>query len=429
MSLNFLKKINKQAGFASIYILTFMILIFHEAIYTPDTYSYLHASIYRSPGYVLFVKLFQFIFQGYFNFFTVAFQLLLGLFAAHLVRTKVSKVLKLHILSELIFLGLLIFPFFGPLYIANNICSEGLSYPFYLLCIAFTVEFLDNYKLKSFWLLLGSFVLLALTRGQFIVLPIIVAVIYIIKIKKLALKKDHLKKIVLLLLIPFVISLMDKTYHKLKDNLFVSTPFTNICLSGAAFYVSEASDMHSLTNEDDKNIFEDCYNFLDENGWMLSSKERDSYKDYYKHFHDNLGKICNYTVHDRGTEYFLNRGYSMAEAHVGIENSSGNIVRVLIKNNFEKWIKLYYSNLIHGFKSELLMLFMVLVFILSGIKFFMSNNKYVLYLFLFSSLILSNALIVAIACHSIMRYLFYNYSLFFLIFIILFKLLKHEKKA
>src|SRR5690554_6999401 len=115
MSLNFLKKINKQAGFASIYILTFMILIFHEAIYTPDTYSYLHASIYRSPGYVLFVKLFQFIFQGYFNFFTVAFQLLLGLFAVHLVRTKVSKVLKLHILSELIFLGLLIFPFFGPL--------------------------------------------------------------------------------------------------------------------------------------------------------------------------------------------------------------------------------------------------------------------------------------------------------------------------
>ncbi|MCX7550548.1 hypothetical protein [Xanthomarina sp. F2636L] len=406
-----------------------MILIFHDAIYTPDTGSYLNAQIYRTPGYSLFAKLFTFIFQDYFNVFTVGFQLLFGLFAVHVVLTRISKLLQLHIISEFVFLALLIFPFFGPLYIANNICSEGLSYPLYLLFIAFSTDFLTNYHIKSFRLLLITFILLALTRGQFIVLPIIILVIYIIKIKTLALKRPHLRNIILLLLIPVVITLMDRTYHKLKDNLFVTTPFTNICMSGAAFYVSDASDIQYIKDEDDKNIFKDCYGFIEENNWLLSSKERNSYKDYYNHFHNNLGKICNYTVHDRGTEYYLNRGYSIREARVGIEDTSGNIVKVLIKNNFNKWIKLYYNNLIHGFKSELLLFFMILVFIYSGIRFFVSNNKFILYLFLFSSLILSNALIVALASHSIMRYLFYNYSLFFLIFIILLKLIKHGKKT
>ncbi|MCX7548187.1 hypothetical protein OS188_09495 [Xanthomarina sp. F1114] len=406
-----------------------MILIFHEAIHTPDTFSYLHANIYRSPGYVIFVKLFQVVFKDYFDFFTVGFQLLFGLFATHLVLTKVSKALNLHIISEFIFLAILIFPFFAPLYIANNICSEGLSYPLYLLFIAFTADFFTDYNQNSFRLLSATFILLALTRGQFIVLPIIIAVIYIIKIKKLALRRYHLKNIGLLFLIPVLIILMDKSYHKLKDGLFVSTPFTNICLSGAAFYVSDASDIESIENKDDKIIFKDCYGFLEENNWLLSSKKRDSYTEYYKHFHNNLGNICNYTVHDRGTEYYLNQGFDIREARVGIENSSGDIVKVLIKNNFSKWIKLYYSNLVHGFKSELLMFFILLVFIFSGIKFLFSRNNYMLYLFLFSSLILSNALIVALAGHSIMRYLFYNYSLFFLILIILLKLLKHEKKA
>ncbi|GGG54799.1 hypothetical protein GCM10010976_27130 [Bizionia arctica] len=406
-----------------------MILIFHEAIYTPDTASYLIAEMYRSPGYVIFVKLFQFIFQGYFDLFTVGAQLIIGLFAVHVTLTKISKTLKLHPISEFIFLALLIFPFFGPLYVANNICSEGLSYPFYLLVIALSTDLFTNYNLKSFRYLLITCILLALTRGQFIVLPIIIAVIYIIKNKALALKKFHLKNILLLLLIPLVITLMDKTYHKLKDGVFVTTPFSNLCMSGAAFYVSNASDVLLIENEDDKNIFNDCYGFIEENGWLLSSKERDSYTDYYNHFHKNLGNICNYTVHRIGTKYFYDHGYSFVDSRVGIENTCSNIVPILIKNNFGKWIKLYYSNLVYGFKSQILLFFIVLIFLFSGIKMLFSKNEFVLYLFLFSSLILSNAMIVAYASHSIMRYLFYNYSLYFLIFIILLKLLKHGKKA
>lgn len=411
------------------YVLTFLILIFHEAIYTPDTASYLKAAIYRYPVYPIFVKFLKFVFQGYFNIITITIQLLLGLIAVYFVAKKFTEVLKLNYLSKLVLVVILLFPFFNPLYVANNICSEGLSYPFYLFFLAFSLDFLNRFNRKSFILLLISYVLLTLTRGQFIILPIIVLFIYILKVKRLSFKGIHFKKMILLLLIPLFATIMDKSYHLLKDKVFVSTPFSFISASGASLYVSKASDIQFIEDENEKLIFKDCHKFLTENKWLLSSDIRATTKEDYKHFHNNVPKLCNFTLHDRGTQYFLDKGYTIVEARIAIEEASKSMYPILVKHNFKNWLKLYYNNIVHSFKSEFLLFFIVFVLIFSFVKSILSVNKIYLFMFFMASLILSNALIVAFASHSIIRYLFYNYSLFFLIFVLLFNLIKHGKKS
>ena len=411
------------------YFFSFIFLIFQDAIYTPDTASYLNAAIYRYPVYPIFTKFLKFVFQNYFDLVTVGIQLLFGLVAVHFTAKKLTEVLQLNYLTKFILVAILLFPFFGPLYVANNICSEGLSYPLYLFFLTFSFDFLNRFNRKTFILLLISYILLTLTRGQFIILPIIVLVIYILKVKGSALKGIHLKKIFLLLLIPFIATVMDKSYHILKDGRFVSTPFSFISASGASLYVSQASDIQFIETDDDKEIFKDCHAFLTENNWLLSSKNRATPKDDYKHFHNNVSKLCNFTLHDRGTQYYLDKGYNIVDARIAIEKTSKSMYPILVKNNFNNWLRLYYNNLVHSFKSVFLLLFIVFVLIFSFIKSIISDNKIYLFMFFMASLILSNALIVAFASHSIIRYLFYNYSLFFLIFVLLIKIIKHGKKT
>ncbi len=410
------------------YAFVFVYLIFQDAIYTPDTYSYLNAEIQRYPGYALFSKLFTFLFGAYFNYAVIGFQLLIGLISIHFFYKKVEEILSLNYVIKLGLLLLLLFPFFEPLYVANNICSEGLSYPLYLFFLTFSLDFLFLNNNKSLVYLSIASILLSLTRGQFIIIPLIIAFIYLIKHKKSILKFEYFSKLLLLLSIPFVIIIMDKSYHKLKDNKFASTPFTYVNTSSLAFYVSKASDSAFINNEDYKNVFIECHQFISKNKWIMSSKERASYDAYYKHFHKRLTKICNYTLHTKGTVYFLNKDLSIVESRIAIESTAKQLTLILIKNNFNKWINLYFASIKHGFKSNLLLFFIVGVFLFSLIKIILDYQKNFALLFLLSCLTLTNAMLVAFASYSIMRLLFYNYVLIFLIFIVIYNLFKERKK-
>ncbi|TYB76859.1 hypothetical protein [Bizionia myxarmorum] len=412
-----------------IYSLVLVYCIFQGAIYSPDSPSYINANSYRSAGYPIFVRAIKLIFQNYFDFFLVLIQAFLGLFAVYILVLKVERLLKLNFLLKLIFIGLLIFPFFAPLEVANNVTSEGLSYPMYLFFLAFSIDFLLNETRKSFLFLLASYTLLVLTRGQFLMLPIVIAIVYVFKYKATIFKRIFLTRLLVFLLAPLALVLLDKTYQQLKDGLFISTPFTYINASASALYVSEADDVYSFDNEDYQNIYKDCHTFLEENNWLMSSKERASYGDYYKDFHLNLGKICNLTLHQRGTEYYVNKGYPIEEASYQIEMAAKGMYPVLVKNNFNKWIHLNYSNFIHGFKSQFLFFLILAIMIFAAFKSIFNAHKYIYILLFLSALIISNGMAVALASHSIMRYLFYNYSLFFLIFVLIFKYIKDVRNS
>ncbi len=415
-------------AFFFIYGFCFFFLIFQDAIYTHDTNSYLKTLIYRSSGYPTFLFFLKTIFKSYFDIAVVSFQLLLGLLSIHIFITKISSLIRLNILEKLGLLSILLFPFFFPLYVSNNICSEGLSYPLFLLMISFALDFLFSNNKKSFKFLLASFILLSLTRGQFLLSPLIIAFIYILMNRKKLKIKTHLFKIALLLLSIVSTVFIDKLYHKIINDHFVSTPFTYINASTAALYVSEEADVN-LFEGDDKVIFKATYDSISDEGLIFSSKKRDSYEAYYMHFHDNLIQICNRTLFPTGNDHYKNK-YTLTnrESIIRNEETAKNIYFALVKNNFSKYIKLFYHNIVNGLYSQFLFFFLILVSVYSLYKAFTSKEKHFAILFLLSIFPISNSFIVAFASHSIQRYIFYNYSLIFLTLLITIKLLYREFK-
>ena len=168
----------------------FIYLISIPAIYSPATNSYWHVNINRYPVYVLFIRTVHLIFgSNYYDLAIVGIQLLFGLVSVHVFFKNVSSLLKLNIILKGVLFLLLVFPFFQPLYTANNICSEGLSYPLYLLLISFSIDFLFRSQNKRIYLLIPAYILLVLTRGQFSILIPILILLFLIKYKKDVFKK------------------------------------------------------------------------------------------------------------------------------------------------------------------------------------------------------------------------------------------------
>ncbi len=413
------------------YVLVFVFCLSTDAIYSYDTYDYLKAMPYRQLGYVIFVKTFDFIFRSYFDLAVVMFQTVFSLLAINYFYNKVTELFSLNAFLRLALVAILIFPFFQPLSIANNICSEGLSYGLYLLFIAMGIDIIFNNKYKQIKYFALIYLALIFVRGQFIFMTLIFAFTYfLIHRKEIALKK-HIINLIVFITIPLLASLGERSYHKLKDGIFKPTPLGFVSASTAPFYISSKSDRDLIKNEDHKAVFELCYDALEVKNLLLSSK--DNLEHSYTFFHENLPKICNQTVQALGKAYYQTKNPSTnnpkaddANAYFYIEAACKGITFDLIKANFSKWLSLYYENISYGFYSPIILFIVVFIMLFSFIKTLFSYHKRYAVLFLLSSLTLSNAMLIAFASHSIMRYLFYNYVLLFLILIGIIKLLKRE---
>ncbi|OIQ17377.1 hypothetical protein [Lacinutrix sp. MedPE-SW] len=411
--LNIKKFILSNRVLISIYCICFLYLIFQDAIYSPDTASHFRLEIWRSPVYSLFVYIFNIIFKTNFNMVTVAFQLILGFSAVHVFYKKISDLLQLPKIAKALFLIVLIVPYFNPLIVGNNICSEGFSYPLYLLTLCFGFSFIiEN---KNFWYLLITSIILSLTRAQFLLLPIIFSFVYILKFRK-TFKKTKQNTLLFLLIFSLVFNvLVDKVYHKITKDQFASTSSFFIA-NTAAIYVSKAEDIKDLKTEETKAVFNLSRTYSEEKGWLMDHTKTKSASELYNDFHSNLTKICSYAYHYKGSAYLKeNKNYTLNKARVQVEKAAKNMMPVLVFNNYKNYFKLYYGNLIHGIKSKLLLLFVIVLLFISIVQLFKAYTKDYAIVFLLSSLILSNALIVSFGSYSIVRLLFYHYALILLL--------------
>ncbi len=403
-----------------IYLTLFGFLIFQPAIYSPDTNTYFRLHFYRFPVYGIFLRVFDLFFGNFYNIAVVGFQLLFGFISIHLLANNCKQVLKLRYWEYFAVLAVLIFPYFPPLYIGNNICSEGLSYPLYLLLLSFSFDFFFKEQPKKIIHLSVAFILLCLTRGQFIIVAPILAVLYLLKERKNSIKKPTIFFLLILLLLPLATQTLDKTYHKIVHGFFVSTPFSYINALTLPLFVSEKEDAVKLKTEDEKIVFLKTYKTLDSLG-LLSSKISGGAAAEYRIFHDNFPVICNRTFHVPAMHYFESKTDKVGENVVLTEKAAKDMLPVLVKNNFSNYISIFFEGVFHGFKGVLIFVFVMLLFLYSAILVLKKWSLYNGMLLLATTLIVSNAFIVAFASHSIMRYLFYNYFFAILIGIILFR--------
>ena len=398
----------------------FVCFVLQQPLYSPDTFSYLRADISRFPGYVLFLRGLQFIFSTGFDVVAVGIQLIFGFVAITIIFKKCSKVFNLGPWPQILLLGLLILPYFYPLSIANNLTSEGVSYPLYLLLMAFTFDFIFNDEKKKILHIAIVFLALALTRGQFIIVTPIIAFVFALKLKRQVFTKINIGLIAVLLLLPILSGVLDSTYRKVVHGYFIKTPYSYVNAITLPLYVSEKDNIALMPSEDTKKIFELSYTRIDSLN-LLSSKVNGSYKAKYKRFHYFFPKICNQNIHDQGKAYYYAKDPAPHMNSVLTEAACKTMFPILLKANFKEWLAIYYTSIVHGFKSVFILFFILTLAIISlwkAIKKFSLKNGFILFGCL---LIISNAMVVAVASHSIIRYLFYNYFIGLLIIVILLK--------
>jgi O-antigen ligase len=410
----------------------FIFCLSNPAIYSPDTYSYLSAMPYRQMGYVLFLKSFSFVFGSYFDVAVVFVHTVFSLFSVYYFFKKIAVIFDLNKAYKFIILAILLFPFFPPLSMANNLCSEGLGYGLYLLFVAIGVDLLfnDNRIYLKYYLLV--YLALITIRGQFFFSTLVFAGVYFLIHRETIFKRQHTFSLIALFGIMAISSLTERSYHKLKDGFFKPTPLGFVSASTAPIYVSDVTDYSLIENNDYREILKISYDTLVKKELLL--KPNRTAKEDYLFFHENLPKICNQTVLQQAVNYYsddnipngLTKQQVLSYRYFESEAACKVFTIALIKDNFEQWIKLFYTNITFGFYSPVIFLLVVLIFVFSLIKTIVTSKKQYAILFLLSSLILSNALFIAFASHSIMRYLFYNYALLFLLFISTLKLLKRE---
>ena len=403
-----------------VYFGVFLYLVLQPAIYSPDTYTYFKVHFYRFPGYGLFLRSFDLLFGDFFETAVVAFQLIFGFLAISKLLSSGKHLLKLKVWEYILLFMVLIFPYFPPLLVGNNLTSEGISYPLYLFLVAFSIDFLFRNQTAKFIHLSIAFILLCLTRGQFIIVAPVILVLYILKERRNIFGRTKLFYVLLLLILPFLVQTLDKTYHKLVHDFFVTTPFSYVNALTLPLYVSNKEDAALLKVEDNRTIYLNTFKRIDSLG-LLSSNVSGNASDKYMVFHNNFPVICNGNFHIPGMSYFENKTEKPGENVIMIEQTAKEMLPILIKNNFKEYISIYWEGVFHGFGGIMIACLALLLFLYSV---FIALRKWSVYngLLLFAlTLIISNAMIVAFASHSIMRYLFYNYFFAVLVGIILFR--------
>lgn len=404
----------------AVYTCVFIYLINVPAIYSPATNSYWYVNINRYPVYVIFLRGMNFVFgRELYDISIVTFQLFFALAGIHFFYKRVLSIFSLNIVAKIILLATLLLPLFPSIYSANNICSEGLSYPFFLFLMYFTLGFLFKDRHKDIFPLLISYIFLVLTRGQFsITIPIFI-LIFILKYRKKIFRRPHLIHLILLLIIPFVSNTLDSTYRKIMHDQFVTTPFSYINAITLPLYASHKSDSILFDDPNHKEIFLKSYERIDSLG-LLSSRVEGSYHDKYQLFHNNFPAICNLNFYEKGRDHYYELHGNFFKSHVDIEVAAKRMMPKLVKQHFKDFVGLYTANVIYGFRSIFVLLLFVVIGIYSGWK---TLKKYELkdaFIFFGSLLILINALLVAFVVHTIIRYQFYYIPFAFLILTLLF---------
>ncbi|MDP2688313.1 MAG: hypothetical protein Q8O62_13905 [Aequorivita sp.] len=410
---------------AVIYIGLFVYLLLQPPIYSPDTSSYVYTYIYRSPGYSVFLWALQVVFGEFFDILAVAIQLVFGFVAINILASKIRAVLKMNLLSYLLLLGILTFPYFAPLWIGNNVCSEGLAYPLFLFLVVYIFDFLFIEKNSKILYLSIVLVFLTLTRGQFIILIPIVIFLYILKERKNILRRPKIFHLLVLLILPFIIQTLDRTYHKIVHDIYVSTPFTFVNAITLPFFVSKEKDIEKIKDADQRALFFITYHDIDSLG-LLSSKIEGNSKAEYETFYKYFPTICNAIYHKKGMAYFADRSRLPNMKAVWPEEAAKGMMPALIKNNFEKYIILLFEGIFKGFYGIVPFLIAFLLFLYSltkTIRKWSVENGVILTGTVF---IVSNAFLVAFAAIPILRYMIYNYFFVLLIVIILFRKLKRK---
>lgn len=403
-----------------LFLITFVMVLRKPTNYFPDSTGYLNMMINRTPGYPSFLKLIQSIFGSNFDVALRFIQTAIGCFSVYFFIRKIQSINLLNNFYSCCFSVVLLFPFLLDFRIGNNVLSEALSYSLYLIVTGYFIVFFISKNKKELYYALPFLGILLITRYQFIYLiPVAFLMIFWISFKEKQWKTYRLAML-LFLCLPMITSFVDRTYHKVVHNHFVSTPWTGMNIITAPFYVSDADDEAIFSDPQEKQFFQNTYKDLVRENLNIHHLEGRQNTNKTAVYVQEFASITMGPIFNNGNAV-LDASLSEDEKYIALEKMTSSMSKPLILDNFKEWTKLYIGNLVYygfgGIKQVLLYLFMLLCSFIGIIKY---NTKTYKILLLISVLLISNLVLVAIGMHAITRFTFYNdWVLFLTIFILL----------
>jgi O-antigen ligase len=406
--------------------MTFVLVLRNPAIYFPDSTGYLNMNIIRTPGYPLFLNSIKSIFGSNFETALLFIQTAFGCFSIYFLIQKIRSVQLLNHFLCCCFALVLLLPFLVSLKIGNNILSEALSYALYLIITGYYLTFFISKNKKELYYAIPVLGILLITRYQFIYLiPVALLLIFWINFKEKKWKQYTLP-ILLFLCLPIVTSLVDRTYHKVVHDHFVSTPWTGMNIITAGFYVADAEDVAIFESEQQKEFFSKTYEGLIEKKLNIHHLELTNIESKTTFYMHHFAAITMGPIFKNG-KAVLDETLSENEKYIALEKMTTSMAKPLILDNFSEWRRIYIGNMIVGFGGFKQFLLYIFIALLSFIGIIKHNTKLYKILMLISVLLISNLVLVAVGMHAITRFTFYNDWVIFLTVFILLNSLNKKK--
>jgi len=441
-----------------------------------DSASYLGFGFQRPPLYCLYVNFFKSVLS--LDWLMLGINIFSGIFIAFILVKQISDFFNLNIIYKFIMFCILMYPYVSTfLFVANYMIAESIAYPLFLLFLFYIIRTIESdFKKSEFINTLIVFVLLILTRGQFVIIyPSVLFLSLYPFIKKYNKRWFYIMFFIFAI---FFIKVIDSTYHYFAHDNFCSTHFGGYVLSVNAFYSSTPEDSLLFEGESQKTFInvssrlekhrlrysfvknleaEEIHNHFFESYDDIMWRKAINYVfiDFHtvndkmvnnsnKHFYvyNNKHKILNFN--SRFNKYkiaLLKRKINFHEIKTNENDNKAwvaknkllrNISVPLILNNIKSYCTVAYINLKYGHykKHADVEYFSCLIICLSLFVFLVKKyNKVAFFIFLFMLIHLSNLTLISFVSEMIPRFIFYTeYVLYVIITASIFYLL-HKKSS
>lgn len=401
-----------------LFLITFVIVLRNPIEYFPDSTGYVNMHIIRAPGYPLFLQFMQTLFGTGFELATVIFQTIFGCFSIYFFIHKLRSHQLINDFFSVCFGIVLLFPFVSGLKIANNILSEAISYSLYLIIIANFIAFFLSKNKKELFYALPLLGLLLITRYQFVYLiPLALLLIFWVSFKKREFKQYTIL-IGSFLVLPLITSLVDKTYHKIVHDHFVSTPWTGMNIITPIFFVADVEDEAIFESEQEKEFFNKTYKDLAAEKMNINHLELAPNETPTLFYISNFARITMGPIFKNGNAV-LDSTLSENEKYIALDKMTSNMVKPLALDNFSKWKRIFVRNMLFAFGGIKQAFLYFLIALCSFLVLFKRDQKESKVLLIISLAFIANIILVAIGMHAVVRFTFYNDWVLFLTILIL----------
>ncbi|MDH7447839.1 hypothetical protein [Aquimarina sp. 2201CG14-23] len=404
-----------------LYVLVSIYVVWIGVVIEPDTISYVGFSLITPPGYGTFLFVFRKLFGvDYYYPIVVFVQLILCFVSCLYVIKTIQKAFhvdkRLLILIDIILLA----PIFVPEYlIVNRIVTQGLAYSSFLMMIAFLIQYLFTNKKRAIWWLIGSVFIGVLVRTQLMfVIPVLIFV-YGYRWFTTKDSKRYVVPIVVILLLPVMVSLIQKTFNYVVHDRYTNISSTGLQVMIMPFFVADAEDYKVYDDRKTQEYYKHMYQV---------AKERKLLDDFYTPYNDNVFHYFDYNfvkisygiLSVEGRKFLRPSDPDSFEAFIENDKFLMSMWFPLVLDNFWKCIDLFYKNVEHGF-GGFYMIWLYIILLIASLYFWKTNKEQLAILaFIFLILTICNILLVCAVQHSISRYMIYHQWMLPVLLVLLF---------